>query len=210
MLAWVLEQIGKITPEAWLDAVIGGVGIFFAILAAVWITPRLARRQAERSNQERVLRMLVNARLYVANPEWQTAIALIPIEFPGSKHIRDARLQYISHVSVSIDDLDPEAKLAHVRRTNDLQVNLISAVAAALKIEGLNADALIQDRYLSRGFADREELLKSALEALPEVANALKNLSHQHDALIRHQLASGQIWPTTSREGSGNDEGPKE
>lgn len=174
----MVEAIAELTPEAWLDAGVNALGVFFAIVAAVWLTPRLNRREAQRNNQERVLRMLVNSRVNVANPDWQTAISLIPIEFPKSKSVQAARKTYLEHVSIPVDGTNPEVFTLHVKRTAQLQSDLISSIAAALKISGLTTETLMQDGYLSKGYVDREILVSSALGSLPRIETALQSIAH--------------------------------
>jgi predicted transcriptional regulator len=195
MIEGLLNLVALVQPSAWLDALVTSISILFAILAAVWISPSIAMRHARRNNQENVLRRLINSRLIVANPEWQTALALVPMEFQSSKVVLASRRRYHEHVSTLLDGKNDNEKSTHIAETSNLQNKLIADIAKYLKIEGLDPESLNRDRYLSQAFADREVLILKALAALPDISDALTSLSAQHNRLVLHQLASGQIWP---------------
>ena len=163
-----------ITPSDWLNAGVTTLGMFFAILTAVWISPRITDRQTRRDNQERLLRMLLNTRLIPANPDYQTAIAMIPLEFKGNEQVLVAHKRYLATVNVKVDQMDTNKAAEHDEITATHQNLLIAAMANALDFPGVTPDSLQSDGYVSQGFVNCEQMLMQAMQAWPRIAEAIE------------------------------------
>lgn len=177
-----------ITPSDWLNAGVTTLGMFFAILTAVWISPWITGRQTRRDNQERLLRMLMNTRLIPANPDYQTAIAMIPLEFKGNEKVCTAHKRYLATVNVKVDQIDIKKAAEHDETTTLHQNQLIAAMANALDFPGVTPDTLKSDGYVSRGFVNREQMLMQAMQAWPRIAEAIEQSNRISLALWGEKL----------------------
>ncbi|MDB5659224.1 MAG: hypothetical protein JWS10_1839 [Cypionkella sp.] len=118
--------------------------------------------------------MLMNTRLIPANPDYQTAIAMIPLEFRGNDKVLLAHKTYLATVNSKVDEMDATEVAKHNEITTLHQNQLIAAMAQTLDILGVTPDTLKSDGYVSRGFVNREEMLIQAMKAWPRIAEAIE------------------------------------
>jgi hypothetical protein len=99
-----------------LSAITNMLAIIIAIVIAAKIAPKAEERRARRDQQERLLRVLISTSAMPANPEYQGAIALIPIDFKANQRVLDARLSYLAVVNTQPPaDADGQAEHFKVR-----------------------------------------------------------------------------------------------
>jgi len=182
-----------INKSDWLNALINFLGVVLAILTAVWLTPRLTERQNRRGSREKVLRMLLNSRLIPEHPDYQGAIALIPLEFSDDLEVNKTLEKYLAIVSEDITKLDVDAKLIIEELASDQRDKLIERLAASLGNSNITAGRLRSLSYISEGFVIRERLQLESFRAWPRIAESLEKsaeLNRQLLELQRDQLAS--------------------
>src|SRR5438128_704944 len=90
---------GAISAGDWLSAIVNAVSVVAAIIIASLISPRLVKNQARRDQRERLLRVLLHTWPTPANPEYQSSITLIPLDFKGCKKVLAARQTYLNAVN---------------------------------------------------------------------------------------------------------------
>lgn len=159
-----------------LTAVTNMLAIIIAIIIAAKIAPKAEERRARRDQQERLLRVLISTSPMPANPEYQGAIALIPIDFKGNKRVLDARVDYLAVVNTPPPD-DADGQAEHFKKQVEKQSDLIATIAQELGFD-LTSEGLRTGAYVSKGFVDREELLLNAMRAWPRIAEALERNNH--------------------------------
>jgi hypothetical protein len=174
------------------------MAIVIAVVIAALIVPRIEARKARRDQQERLLRSLINTWQLPANPEYQGALALIPIDFKGNKRVLDLRTEYLALVNSPAPD-DDAAAAEHFNRAVDKQSDLIAGIAQAIGID-LTSEALRTGAYVSKGYVDREQLLLAAMGSWPRIAIALE----RNNQMFAHSLG---ILPGQQEPQSDEDEG---
>lgn len=161
-------QFLGIDVSIWLNA----LGILAGLAIAGLLTPWLASRSTTRDQKERTLRLMLNTWQIPANPDYQHAIAVIPIDFRKSKKVLAAHSALLDAVNDTPAKSEKEAvEKNEVMR--GLQTKLMEAMAGDLGLE-LTADKLKAGAYLSQGFVDREMLLIGAMQAWTRIADALE------------------------------------
>lgn len=166
----------------WLSGLTNFIAIIVGLLIASRIAPKVQERAARRDQRERLLRVLISTSPMPANPEYQGAIALIPIDFKGNKRILDARAAYLDAVNTP-PPVDPNAITEHARSQVEKQHELIATIAQELDFD-LTTEALRTGGYVSKGFVDREQLQLQALHSWPRIADALE----LNNRLFAHSL----------------------
>jgi hypothetical protein len=160
----------------WLSAITNATAIVIALLIAAKIGPKAEERRARRDQQERLLRILISTSPMPANPEYQGAIGLIPIDFKGNERILGLRTEYLALVNEPVP-AEETAATKQFERFREKQSDLIAAIAQALDFD-LTRDGLLKGTYVSKGFTDREELLLEAMRSWPKIAIALELNNH--------------------------------
>jgi hypothetical protein len=155
-----------------ISALANGIGILVAILIAAIVTPAIANRKSKRDQQERILRILINTWLTPSNPEYQSAIALIPLDFKGCRDVIMARDNLIECVNIPSPS-DVESATSQLADTRDHQAVLISTLAARLGFT-IPPESLLNGSYITQGFIDRERLILDAMASWPRIALALE------------------------------------
>lgn len=156
----------------WLGAVVNGASIFIAILIAIHFTPKINDKKARRDAQERLLRVLINSWQMPANADYQSSIALIPLDFKGCSKVLVARDELLLAVNkpASADQSEIDESFEFTR---DKQALLIAAVANEVGYN-ITAESLLAGVYVTKGFIDRETMLIDAMTAWPRIATALE------------------------------------
>lgn len=156
----------------WLGAIVNGASILFAILIAVYFTPKLNDKKSRRDAQERLLRILINTWLTPANADYQSSIALLPLDFKGCSKVLNAREELLLVVNQMAPTETSEVS-QHFETTRQKQAALIATVANEVGYD-ISAESLMTGAYVTQGFVDREALLINAMIAWPRIATALE------------------------------------
>ncbi len=162
----------------WLNA----GSIIVGVILAGFISPWLAARTSRRDQQERLLRILLNTWQLPANADYQSSIALIPLDFKGCPKILSARQGLLKAVNTPAPE-DQDAQAEHNRRLGELQAALISEIAKELDFD-ITPESLMSGAYLSKGFVDREHLILGALVAWQRIAHALERNNEMFAATL--------------------------
>jgi hypothetical protein len=178
----------------WLSALTNFIAIIVGLLIASRVAPKVQERAARRDQRERLLRVLISTSPMPANPEYQGAIGLIPIDFKGNKRILDARAAYLDAVNEPTPS-DSNAIATYYQAQVDKQHELIATIAQELDFD-LTTEALRTGAYVSKGFVDREQLQLMALQSWPRIADALelnnRLFAHSFDIAAERQPESGE------------------
>lgn len=152
----------------WLNA----LGILVGLAIAGLLSPWLASRSTRRDQQERTLRMILNSWQTPANPDYQHALAVIPIDFQRCPAVLKAHSALLDAVNQEPAKTEDEAQAKH-EQLKGLQLGLMEAMSVNLDIE-LTAEKLKSGAYLSQGYVDREFMLINAMQAWTRIADALE------------------------------------
>ncbi|MXP41282.1 hypothetical protein GRI75_06465 [Altererythrobacter soli] len=156
----------------WLQALLTAASLLVAIITAAIISPKLAERSARRDQRERLLRVLISTSPLPANPDYQGAIGLIPIDFKGCERVLKARSDYLAFVRTPFPE-DDSGRAAHLQESINLQADMIAAMGQELGFD-LTRQSLIDGAYVSQGFVEREELNIAAARSWLRIATALE------------------------------------
>lgn len=159
----------SISPGDWLDAAINAAGIFIAFVAGAIVGPWLNARRARVEAKERVLRSLINTRVNVGHPDFSSAIAVIPLEFTGSKLVRSAHARYLAAVN-RISNNEAEIAANNIEASNRLD-DLITCIAGDI---GLDVTGHEGSKYLSGAYFERGKLQERSWIALMRIADVLE------------------------------------
>jgi hypothetical protein len=173
----------------WLTAITNMLAIIIAILIAAKIAPKAEERRARRDQQERLLRILIATSPLPANPDYQGAIALIPIDFKGNQRILDARLEYLAVVNTPPPE-EEQAAVDHYKMQTEKQADLIAVIAQELDFD-LTSEGLRSGAYISKGFVDREQLQIEAMRSWARIADALD----RNNQMVAWSLSQSQAAP---------------
>jgi hypothetical protein len=144
-------------------------GIVFGPIVAVLITLWVDNRRRDRDQKLLVLRMLITTRHLPADPAYQVAINLIPVEFNNKRAVMDAHKEFVEAVAVQLDGKnDPVIR----QNWETKSTRLVYAVARSLKFDLRETD-LQTKGYASGGWTQREDLLMDSQRAMRDVATNL-------------------------------------
>jgi hypothetical protein len=142
-------------------------------IVAVLTTLILQDWQQKRERRMQILRMLLSTRHLPADPHYNAAINLIPIEFNREKAIMTAWRAYIDHVRFRPV---PENHQAHHQQSAVKQTKLITSIMSKMGLEHSEADVQA-DAYASDGFIWRDNLYLDSLKASRDGADAMKGVA---------------------------------
>ena len=139
-------------------------------IVAVLTTLLVQQRQQRNERRMQVLRHLLATRHLPADPGYNAAINLIPIEFNKVKAIMTAWSEYISEVRFRAPQGQEEA---HSQQVLKRQTKLITAIMKKMRLDYSEAD-IQADAYASIGFIDRDNLYIDSLKATRDNAEAMR------------------------------------
>ena len=150
----------------------------WATLAALVFGPLLAllismlSEQRRRAKEPKLLiaRTLFLTRHLPGDSSYSAAINAIPFTFEGDKSVIDAWQKYHDAASVITDQ---ENMKDVCTATSEKQVALIMAINRHLGIK-IPEDAVRKGTYASGGLLARDTIYLQSLQAMPEIANVLK------------------------------------
>lgn len=144
------------------------VGPISAVLITLWVE----RRRSRRDSQMAVARLLMATRHLPGDPNYSTAINLIPVEFFDKPKVMGAFNDYQTAISqarpVLQDDVVRQDQAVLTKQTK-----LISAVLEVIGMRVSEADLAAQG-YAAQGMITRDNLFLESLIAQKRIADALE------------------------------------
>jgi hypothetical protein len=156
------------------------IGIVIGPIIAVAITLVAESKRRKRDGQIQVMRMLLNTRQLAADPAYSIAINLVPVEFNKSTQVMAAWRMYIEAVRYRPTQENQEE---HHRQLNAKQTTLIYQIMRSLGFQ-LSETDIQTSAYLSDGFVKRDNLYLDSLQAMCDIADAIK----QQNEFVRNSL----------------------
>ncbi len=129
------------------------------------------------------MRVLLHTWPTPANPEYQSSITLIPLDFKGCAKILLARQTYLNAVNQPPPE-EEEAAKAQFEDFRNKQAALISIIAIELGF-AISPESILSGTYISKGFTDREQLITNALFAWQRIATALERNNEMFAATLQ-------------------------
>ena len=146
------------------------VGIIVGPIVAVAMTLLVETRRRQRDSKIQIMRMILNTRHLPADPSYNAAINLIPVEFNNDKKVMSTWKDYISHVRVKPSD---ENKNGHDIFTIAKQTTMIFQLMKNLGFH-LSETEIQTSAYASEGSIIRDNLYLDSLRANVRIADALE------------------------------------
>jgi hypothetical protein len=147
------------------------VGIIVGPIVAVAMTLLVETRRRQRDSKIQIMRMILNTRHLPADPSYNAAINLIPIEFNNDKKVMLTWKEYISHVRFKPSD---ENKNGHDSLTIAKQTTMIFQLMKNLGFN-LSETEIQTSAYASEGSIIRDNMYLASLHANVRIADALEN-----------------------------------
>jgi len=167
--------------------IINLVGIIVGPIVAVLITLFVDGRRRDREQKLVVLRLLLATRHLPADPNYSTAINLIPVEFSKSRPVMTAYKEFIEAASTPST---PETQASVWANIGTKNTRLIFEIARFLGFPLRETDLQTQ-AYSSSGWGERDRLFLDSQRAGRDLVNVL--LLHARIAagapLNEHELA---------------------
>jgi hypothetical protein len=154
------------TTYSWLTL----LAIILGPVFAVALTLAIERKRATEGRRLHILRMLLATRHMPADAQYNIAINLIPAEFNDQKEVMDAWRKYHSVVRERADE-QTQADVS--KRTNVAQSAMIFQIIRSVGLK-LSEGDIQTETYVSQGFVDRDAFYIASLQAMPEIAQTLK------------------------------------
>jgi hypothetical protein len=145
-------------------------GLILGPLSAVVVTLWRQANDQTQNRQTQTLRMLINTRHMVGDPDYSIAINMIPFDFNRRRSIMVAWDKYMDAVYYKPS---PENRERHDLEMGVLQTKLIFEIATYLGYRISEVD-LQRRAYASQSFVDRDQLNIQAQVAWLRIANALE------------------------------------
>jgi hypothetical protein len=142
------------------------------------------RRRRKREMQTQTMRMLVSTRHLAGDPNYTTAINMIPIDFNNNRKIMDAWNAYIDAIMFKPSPGDEEA---HNKNVISKQTYLIFLILSYLGYD-LPETKIQNTAYAAGGYIQRDNLMINGWLAWPRIAEALEA---QNRAMIPPPSKSG-------------------
>ena len=162
------------------------VGLVSGPVVAVIITLWVDGRRRAREQRLTVLRMLISTRHLPADPAFQVAINLIPVEFSGDDAVMAAYREFLEAVAARLDGINDQAIIL---KTSTKIVRLVFEIARALSFSIRETD-LQTSGYASDGWVKRDNLLLDSQKAMRDVASVM---------LLQSRLMAGATLTTEER-----------
>jgi len=163
------------TPEP-AQAMFLGITVKDAVTAilipiiAVLTTLIYQQRQQRNDRRTMILRQLLATRHLPADPAYNAAINLIPVEFNKVRPVMTAWSEYLKQVRFKPA---PGQEEVQKKENERVQTKLITAIMRKLKLEHSEAD-IQADAYASEGFIWRDNLYLDSLQAARDNAEAMR------------------------------------
>jgi hypothetical protein len=147
------------------------LAIVLGPVVAVGITLWIEARRRVRERRLYVLRMLLTTRHMPADPQYNAAINLIPIEFNNQKRVMAAWRMYGERVNHHVA---PEHQDANQKLITAAQSGMIFEAMRSAGLSNLSEGDIQTQAYVSQGFVDRDNIYIESLRALPKIADTME------------------------------------
>jgi hypothetical protein len=147
------------------------IAIVLGPIIAVGITLWIEARRRVRERRLYVLRMLLTTRHLPADPQYNAAINLIPIEFNNQPKVMAAWRLYGERVN---QHPTTEQQVDHQKRITAAQSGIIFEAMRSAGLSNLSEGDIQTQAYVSQGFVDRDTIYIESLRALPQIAATLE------------------------------------
>jgi len=155
------------TTNEWLTL----CAILVGPIAAVGITLWIEKSRQVTDRRLYVTRMLLMTRHMPADPQYNAAINLIPIEFNDQPKVMEAWRAFHERVNESPE---PARKADHQKRLTAAQSGLIFQVIKCAGLSNLSEGDIQTQAYISQGFVDRDQIYLDSLRAMPAIAATME------------------------------------
>jgi hypothetical protein len=143
------------------------IALFAGPIAAVCITLWIEHRRQTMQRRMYVVRMMLTTRHMPADPQWNAAINLVPVEFHDKAQVMQKWREFHERANVRTEDnqLDPRFTAA--------QSGLINEVLKASGLTNLSEGDIQTMAYVSTGFVNRDALYLDSLRAMAALADTM-------------------------------------
>ncbi|UVI39250.1 DUF6680 family protein [Qipengyuania spongiae] len=148
------------------------LAIVLGPIIAVVITLAFQKHREDRERKLVVVRMLMATRHLPGDPNYSTAINLIPVEFHGKPAVMEAFKEY-KRATGQDRPLLPDGNHRVNQEVATAQTKLISALLQTLGMSVSEADLAVQ-AYAADGMVQRDLLFLRSLDAQIRTADALE------------------------------------
>ncbi len=155
------------TTNEWLTLGAIVIGPLSAVGITLWIEHR--RRLKERRLY--VTRMLLMTRHLPADPQYNAAINLIPVEFNDQPKVITAWRTYHERVHQHVE---PSQQAEHDKRITAAQSGMIFEILRSAGLANISEGDIQTQAYVSQGFINRDTLHLSSLQALVDIAATME------------------------------------
>jgi hypothetical protein len=159
--------VARMKLNDWLTLIAIVLGPITAVGVTLWIEK--TRRVRERRLY--VTRMLLMTRHLPADPQYNAAINLIPVEFHDQPKVIEAWRTYHERVR---EHVDPSLQADHQRRLSAAQSGMIFEILRSAGLTNLSEGDIQTQAYVSQGFVDRDTLYVDSLRALSAIAATME------------------------------------
>lgn len=156
-------------------------------IIAVIVSLVMEARRRTREQQTQTLRMLLSTRHLPSDPNYSTAINLIPIDFNNNTGVMTAWNTYIETIRFRPAAEDEET---HRQKTINKQTKLIFQMMKCLGYK-LDETDIQLSAYAADGFILRENMNIEAMLAWPRIATALETQTQMFTAEPQNQAGEG-------------------
>jgi hypothetical protein len=154
-----------------LNEILTLVGLVTGPIAAVGVTLWIEQRRRVRERRLYVLRMMLTTRHMPADPQWNAAVNLIPVEFNDQEKVMTAWRTYGERVNQRVQK---EHEAEHQKRIDAAQSGMIFEAMHSAGLSNLSEGDIQTQAYVSQGFVNRDMIYIESLRAMPAIAETLE------------------------------------
>jgi hypothetical protein len=147
------------------------VAIVLGPLSAVCITLWIEHRRRVKERRLYVTRMLLMTRHLPADPQYNAAINLIPVEFNDQPKVMAAWRTYHERVHQHVE---PAQQADHDKRITAAQSGMIFEILRSAGLSNISEGDIQTQGYVSQAFINRDTLYLDSLRALSAIAATME------------------------------------
>ncbi len=155
------------TTNEWLTLAAIVIGPVSAVCITLWIE----RRRQVRDRRLYVTRMLLMTRHLPADPQYNAAINLIPVEFNDQPKVIAAWRTYHERAHQRVEAAH---QADHDKRITAAQSGLIFEILRSAGLTNISEGDIQTQAYVSEGFIKRDNLYLGSLQALVDIAATME------------------------------------
>ncbi len=182
-------EFAKLTDQIPVFLAIGTIlAAFLGPLSAVALTFVWERIRRVREQKQTLLQTLLSTRGRYADPGYSWAIRTVPLQFSKNSKVLIAHDKFMDATRYRPTEENSERHQSEMIR---LEGVLISEILQDVGFKGFTSEQL--EQYTAQALADRDQLLETALRALPHLAVSAKRsadinekIANQMGALAEH------------------------